>query len=254
MGGEKDVMNCATHTETPAAAFCRTCGKALCEQCQREVQGVIYCEACIANRMADTMPPAAAEAAPPAPTGMPSPALAALLGFIPGVGAVYNGQFMKGLLHVAVFVALIWITDAAGPAFGVPMIPFFVFYMVFDAYLTARARELGQPLPDPFGIERMFSGTNLPGAAPGAPPAGGTAGAPAAAAPAAGAAPAAAAGGEQSSALGPIILIGLGVLFLLNTMGLFRIYRMGEFWPVILIAIGLYLFFARTAGAKGGTQ
>ena len=37
-------MNCAIHNETPATAFCRTCGKAMCAQCTREVKGVIYCE------------------------------------------------------------------------------------------------------------------------------------------------------------------------------------------------------------------
>ena len=31
-----------------------------------------------------------------------SPGLAFLLGFIPGVGAIYNGQYVKGLIHVVV--------------------------------------------------------------------------------------------------------------------------------------------------------
>src|SRR5512140_791351 len=111
-------MNCAIHTDTPAAAYCRTCGKALCDACKRDVRGVIYCEDCIARRLADTMPssvPAGATVVPgaipvvvaPADNG-PSPALAALLGFIPGVGAMYNGQFVKGLVHVLIFASLIW--------------------------------------------------------------------------------------------------------------------------------------------------
>ena len=44
-------MNCAVHTDTPAVAFCRTCGKALCENCKRDVMGAIYCEPCIAVRL-----------------------------------------------------------------------------------------------------------------------------------------------------------------------------------------------------------
>jgi hypothetical protein len=235
-------MNCAVHTEVAASAFCRTCGRALCDECKREVQGVIYCETCIASRMADTMPAAAPGLAPPGP---PSPALAALLGFIPGVGAVYNGQFMKGLLHVAVFVALVWIAGEAGPTFGVPMIPFFVFYMVFDAYTTARARELGQPLPDPFGIERMLGGAAAPPPAAAARPAAAAMSEPPArpAAPAQQAAPA-----GEGPPIGAFILIGLGVLFLANSMGLLRLYRIGDFWPLILIALGLYLFFTRAGG------
>ena len=55
-------MNCATHSDTAAVAFCRTCGKPLCNQCTRDVRGVIYCEACLAARMegqpaAGTVPP-----------------------------------------------------------------------------------------------------------------------------------------------------------------------------------------------------
>ena len=37
----------------------------------------------------------------------PSPGVAMLLGFIPGVGAMYNGQFVKGFVHVIIFVMLI---------------------------------------------------------------------------------------------------------------------------------------------------
>ena len=44
-------MNCAIHNDTPATAYCRTCGKAMCAQCTREVKGVIYCEDCIANSL-----------------------------------------------------------------------------------------------------------------------------------------------------------------------------------------------------------
>ena len=51
-------MNCATHSDTAAVAFCRTCGKPLCNQCTRDVRGVIYCEACLAARMEGTAPAA----------------------------------------------------------------------------------------------------------------------------------------------------------------------------------------------------
>jgi hypothetical protein len=51
-------MNCNTHNDVAAVAFCRTCGKPLCNQCTRDVRGVIYCEACLAARM-DGVAPAA---------------------------------------------------------------------------------------------------------------------------------------------------------------------------------------------------
>ncbi len=62
-------MNCATHSDTAAVAFCRTCGKPLCNQCTRDVRGVIYCEACLAARMEGTVP--AAGFVPPAETVYP---------------------------------------------------------------------------------------------------------------------------------------------------------------------------------------
>src|SRR5438128_513655 len=44
-------MNCALHPETAAVAYCRTCGKALCASCVRQVHGVVYCEDCLASRV-----------------------------------------------------------------------------------------------------------------------------------------------------------------------------------------------------------
>ena len=41
-------MNCAYHPQTAAVAYCRTCGKALCQSCARNVRGVVYCEDCLA--------------------------------------------------------------------------------------------------------------------------------------------------------------------------------------------------------------
>src|SRR6185369_12195086 len=103
------MANCANHTETAAVAYCRTCGKPLCDRCKREVRGVIFCEECLAQRVAGD--PAAMPSPPPpgAPAAGPgNPVLAAILGFMfPGVGAMYNGQFVKGLIHVAIFVLLV---------------------------------------------------------------------------------------------------------------------------------------------------
>ena len=58
-------MNCATHSDTAAVAFCRTCGKPLCNQCTRDVRGVIYCEACLAARMEGASSVPAAGFVPP---------------------------------------------------------------------------------------------------------------------------------------------------------------------------------------------
>jgi len=218
-------MNCAIHPEVAGAAYCRTCGKPLCEECKRDVRGVIYCEECIAARLSGTAP-----AAP----GAPNPALAAVLGCIPfGIGAVYNGQYLKGLAHMVIFVLLIAGADRAhGPLdtfFGLG-IAFWVIYQIVDAYRTAKAKQLGLPLPDPFGLNRILGDET--GAA------GKSSGAAAAVAPYS----------QGAVPLGPSILIALGVLFLLRTLNIFP-YSVGKLWPLILIALGVRLLL-RNRGAR----
>jgi TM2 domain-containing membrane protein YozV len=249
-------MNCANHPNVAAIAYCRTCGKALCGNCTRNVRGVIYCEQCIAERLGEVQPPPAA-----VPPGMqpgvsvpqdrlPSPGLAAVLGFIPGVGAMYNGQFMKGFIHVMVFVCLIWMADHFGPIM-VPVFFAYFFYLVFDAYKTAHAIELGQPLPDPFGLERMFgpdavarrpypsarAAGVVPDAAPANPDAQNS-GVPI---------PEYVATEQRAprAPTGAIILIVLGVLFLFNSLGFLEFGWVHRFWPVILIVLGGWLFVQR---------
>src|SRR5450432_4920212 len=140
-------MNCANHSDAAAVAYCRTCGKPLCNACARNVGGVMYCETCVAEKMhgASATPGTnrPVQAVVPPQT---RPVVAGLLGFIPGVGAMYNGQFMKGVIHALAFVVLIFLTTHVG-ILGI-LIGFFVFYMVFDAYKTSEAIQHGLPLPD----------------------------------------------------------------------------------------------------------
>jgi len=159
-------MNCAQHTETAAVAYCRSCGKALCEACKREVQGTIYCEPCLAALIHPGAGPnfgadagnAGAGYVPPRGPEDASPGLALFLGFIPGVGAFYNGQFLKGFVHVIVFSTLIWMSDHGMGAFAGILIMAWFFYMVFDAYTTAKARRYGWPIPDPIGLNAILEG------------------------------------------------------------------------------------------------
>jgi hypothetical protein len=238
-------MNCANHADASAVAYCRTCGKALCANCTRPVRGVIYCEDCLGAKMegnpagtAGFVPgPFVAPGSGPVPPGPfvpppvsgsgPNPTVAGILaGFFPfGVGAVYTGQYAKGLAHLAIFVALVAGTNVAdsdhSSALGVFCglgIAFFVVYQIFDAVRSAKAIQMAQPVPDPFGLGATFSGgakieTNkIP--------------------------------------IGAIVLILLGVLFLLHTMG-FSEFGFDRFWPLILIGLGGWLF-ARNWGLLPG--
>src|SRR5437870_10763472 len=223
-------MNCANHPDIPSVAFCRTCGKPLCANCTRSVHGVIYCETCLAARLEGvqpTIPPPAAGFAPTGPVAVPgsgpNPALAGILAaFLPfGVGAVYTGQYAKGLAHLLIFTGLVWglSSGAMGnlePVLGIGM-GFFVVYQIIDSIRSAKAVQVGQTPPDPFGLARTFGGgaivdtSRIPTAA--------------------------------------VVLIGLGVLFLMHTMG-FWFFSVERFWPVILIAIGIFQI-ARRQGMIG---
>ncbi len=86
--------------------------------------------------------------------GAPNPALAAVLGFIPGVGAMYNGQFAKGIAHIVIFAVFSTLSEHGNGIFGL-LVAGWIFYMVFEAYQTARARRNGWPLPDPFGLNNI---------------------------------------------------------------------------------------------------
>lgn len=268
------MSNCAKHNDVAASAYCRTCGKALCGSCTRDVRGVVYCEECLAARMEDTMPNTGAvppganvpPAAPPPPTaaGGGHPGLAAILGFIPGVGAMYNGQFLKGFIHVMVFVTLIWLSDNASGLFGL-LTAGWVFYMVFDAYQTAKAMKFGLPLPDPFGINNLTGGPmreaayaqrfnaagerigegfthaasafhqNVGATAPGAAPQ-----QPYAPPPPPYVEPPVR---HSATPTGAVVLIILGMLFLLGNMGI--LHGLHRWWPLILIAMGVWIFARR---------
>ncbi len=244
-------MNCANHPGVPAVAYCRTCGKPLCAACKRDVMGVIYCEQCLAERLRDVHP----NVPPPAPGFVPAtpivgigagphPGVAGILaGFFPfGVGAVYTGQYAKGLAHLLIFTCLIWgvssgHSGALDTMLGIAL-GFFYVYQIIDAVRSAHAVRLGLPAPDPFGFNRTFGMVDRSGA-------------PIAAAASASSPPETAVGKVPTAA---VILIGLGVLFLLNTTGLFDV-NVERIWPLFLIGLGVWLFVTRSgmlAHAYGG--
>ena len=155
-------MDCVNHSGVTATAFCQNCGKALCANCVRNgAGGQILCEPCWVAWQNIPNPFIAS------PAGGPNPSAAAVLGLIPGVGAMYNGQYFKGLIHVVIFVVIISITTHFG-LFGV-FIPAWILYQSFEAYHTARAMRDGTPIPDPLGLNEVSNWLNL-GAKPPYPP------------------------------------------------------------------------------------
>ena|SRR5215471_1451684 len=234
-------MNCAIHTDVPAAAYCRTCGKALCENCKRDVMGAIYCEPCIAARLQGAGPAVPRAVPVTIVEGAPSPALAGVLAaLIPGLGAMYNGQFIKAFLHVVIFAMLIVaVSYGTGLAvlFGL-LIGFFYFYMIFDAVKSARAKQLGLPAPDPLGLDHLFGiEENQPSAPRTVAGPSGTAGEPS---------PQPAV--RDNTPIAAIVLIALGAFFLLGNLGIFHVRRL---WPLVLIGFGLWIAYKRAVVERG---
>lgn len=235
-------MNCANHPEVAASAFCRECGKPMCLECQRPALGSVYCAEHLPAAAIPPSPPSAEAArtagsasfasspyaAPPMrPSAVVDPSvhpiLALILGFIPGVGAIYNGQYAKGLIHAVVFGLLVSIESnihhsSAAILVGI-MIPAWIIYQAFEAYHTARKRRYGMAVEE---FSSLFEVRPSYGRFP-------------------------------ASA---ILLIGLGFILLLDTTDIISFEVFARYWPVLLIAFGLYLLYARLnpADDRGATH
>ena len=212
-------MKCAVHAEADATGYCRNCGKAMCPVCARPVQDVLYCENCLASGMGHSVMGAGPAGAGPIP-GAPqahragNPGVAFILGFLfPGLGAVYNGEYNKALIHIVVFATLIFglssnMDDPMKAVLGI-MLAGFIFYMAFDSMRVAQAQQKGQVSVDPL---QSWS---------------------------------------KERPIGPIILIVAGAIFLLNNFDLVPFYRIERFWPLVLIAIGALMLRNKLSGNDG---
>ena len=86
-------------------------------------------------------------------------------------------------------------------------------YMVFEAYRTAQKLQRGEPVDEYSSVLQLGGG---PGRFP----------------------------------MAAVALIVLGVLLLLHTLDLVDFERIVRFWPVLLIAAGAYMLWARFAGQE----
>jgi hypothetical protein len=144
-----------------------------------------------------------------------SPGLALFLGMIPGVGAIYNGQYAKGMVHAIIWGVLMSIADSRAahglePVFVMTVVAWMA-YMAFEAYHTARKRRMGE------AVDEYSSLVNLSGRSDQIP-------------------------------VAAVVLIILGILLLLHTLDLLDFDRVVRFWPVLLIAAGVYLLYGRFTG------
>ena len=197
-------MNCTYHAELPNVAFCIRCGHALCKDCVRNVRGSVYCEQCIADAVEG-------KTTKEETVVNTHPGAAFVLGLIPGVGAIYNGEFLKAAIHVLIFgtlVSLHDLTSVGRPLLGLINAAFY-FYMPFEAYYTAKKRMLkrqGVDLETPIDrLQQQFEDV------------------------------------RHRELWGGVLLILIGALFLLGNLNVFAVAEVAKFWPALLVVLGVWM-------------
>lgn len=212
-------MNCAYHPRNPAAVQCNRCARALCPACDHRIRGFPFCQDCIVTGVQMLQQQSRAEVLP-AVRRKSSPVVATLLSLVcPGLGAAYNGQTSKAIVHFAIFASFFQM------AILTEGMPFFIFgfigtwlYAAVDACRTAQLMRSGlAPEAVEDAIARRLYGNPLAWS---------------------------------------MTLIVLGTLFLLHTLLGIQL-PVKQFLPVALVALGgymLYDYIRRRTGTERGTS
>ena len=149
---------------------------------------------------------------------MKSPGFAGVLGMFPfGVGALYNGQYTKALLHLVIFSGLVHMQGRGGgqPFIGLVLAGFIV-YQFFDNIQSAKAinaAAAGQAV----AVDQTL---------PEIPP--------------------------QGSIFWGVVLIALGGLLILANFEIINYDTLFDFWPVAVIVLGFKLVVDATAKSRNG--
>lgn len=209
-------MNCAYHTHNNAVVNCNGCGKSLCPACDHRIKGFPYCQDCIVAGV-EMLRNKNQAIYVPIVKKQTIPFLALILSlFCPGLGAAYNGQTSKALIHFVVFIGLFQMAIiSGGSAFFVLGFIGMWLYAALDAWRTAQAIRAGiSPNDAEDVLVQRFSG---------------------------------------NTKLWGIVLTVIGISFLLQRF--FRLHELMNFiLPVLLIGLGLYLLRNYVFNSKNNEQ
>ncbi len=136
-----------------------------------------------------------------------SPGRAAAAALIPSIGAVYNREYIKAVVHFAVFAGLMIVGESVEP-FTMAAFVFYIFTII-DAYRSAEVIARRTPSPSQADSPEQI---NLP--------------------------------------LWGGALILMGIVFLLDSLDVFRVHAIVKFWPLIFIGLGSYLIFDYLRGLR----
>jgi hypothetical protein len=145
-----------------------------------------------------------------------NPSLAAFLGIFPGMGAIYNGNIIKGITYMLIFTILIVLTDNANEpdavVFGLMIAGFFIFQII-DSYNEAskiNQNVLAEENPSNYK--------------------------------------------EDLSLFSAIIVLMIGIVFQLANFDLITYRQVTRLWPLVLIIFGIkivYNYFKREENKNG---
>ncbi|HUF03674.1 MAG TPA: hypothetical protein VMM38_05795 [Aridibacter sp.] len=122
---------------------CNGCGKALCPSCDHRIKGFPYCQDCIVAGV-ELLRNKHQAFYVPIVKRQTSPFIAALLSVCPGLGAAYNGQTSKALVHFLAVVGLFHMAVISG-GMAIFVLGFFGMWVFtgLDAWRTAQLIRSG---------------------------------------------------------------------------------------------------------------
>lgn len=97
-------MYCTYHLKNPAVVQCNQCARSLCPACDHRIRGFPFCQDCIVAGV-ELLRHHSQSTASQVIQRKSSPFVATLLSFVPGLGAAYNGQTAKAIVHFAIFAS-----------------------------------------------------------------------------------------------------------------------------------------------------
>jgi hypothetical protein len=114
-------MKTCEHPESPAVARCIACGKRLCYECRIHDKGRNFCHGCVPIKRVKVK----------------SPTFSMILSLLPGLGQIYAGSIMKGLLFLGGTGAFAAMHE------GIPAVLPMIFWVIsiWDARMTAHKRN-----------------------------------------------------------------------------------------------------------------
>jgi hypothetical protein len=157
-------MNCSYHTRNAATVQCNQCARALCPACDHRIRGFPFCQDCIVAGVEMLRYQQSRTSDAQVIRRKTSPFIATFLSlFVPGLGAAYNGQTSKAIVHFAIFASFFQmavVTD--GVTFFVLGVVGTWLFAAVDACRTAQLMRAGlAPDAEEDAIARQLYGNPI---------------------------------------------------------------------------------------------